>query len=256
MSGGGEACYGRWAKSVKKKSESTEGAQVYETRVVEWKDRGRFVGRQIPTCMCRLIVNPGGCMVHVTTKVSWLWSTVRIRFKLRSERIKYLHLDKIQPPLGVQKTSPVTVTPARRTSNPSHGMNGSFRCHNPITFRLHFHPRNTSISHSARRQDTPRFPSRGLCGARHMSWAARLNMFSRAQDTLEGRSQGEEAVRTAILEKVLKGGRQPPADLMLRCKLSFPFQILFYRTIHALKKRSDPVHFSCHPSSRRYHLGR
>ena len=41
----------------------------------------------------------------------------------------------------------------------------------------------------------------------------------RSRDPLDGMSQGEEAVRTAILEKVLNGGRQPPADLMLRCEL-------------------------------------
>lgn len=53
---------------------------------------------------------------------------------------------------------------------------------------------------------------------RQLSWAARLNLFSRTRDPLDGMSQGEEAIRTAILEKVLKGGRQPPADLMLRCE--------------------------------------
>ncbi|KIJ29286.1 hypothetical protein M422DRAFT_71242 [Sphaerobolus stellatus SS14] len=34
-----------------------------------------------------------------------------------------------------------------------------------------------------------------------------------------GISDGEEAVRTAILDKVLRNGRQPPSELMLRCTI-------------------------------------
>jgi hypothetical protein len=63
-----------------------------------------------------------------------------------------------------------------------------------------------------------RIKTHELPNVRQLSWAARLNLLSRVRDPLDGMSEGEEAVRTAILEKVLKGGRQPPADLMLRCE--------------------------------------
>lgn len=62
---------------------------------------------------------------------------------------------------------------------------------------------------------------RALCArtagtTRPLSWAARLRLFAGARAGTT--TQGEEAVRTAILEKVLKGGRQPPAELLLRCE--------------------------------------
>ncbi|KAF8588206.1 Mg2+ transporter protein cora-like protein [Ramaria rubella] len=70
-----------------------------------------------------------------------------------------------------------------------------------------------------------------------MSWAARLNLFSRSRNPLDATTEGEEAVRNAILEKVLKGGRQPPADLMLRCTILDVEGVV--RTISGQFKKSD-----------------
>jgi hypothetical protein len=156
-----------------------------------------------------------------------------------------MDLDKIYKslliPVGDHAVTPLheisvtvrwTITDVERVGGFLHGMNGTLRCHNATPFRLPHHlptpctPYMTKNSHKSKyssgavptRSQDAGSPSRDLHSARHMSWAARLNLFSRTQDPLDGMSQGEEAVRIAILEKVLKGGRQPPADLMLRCE--------------------------------------
>ena len=144
-----------------------------------------------------------------------------------------------------------TTTIVERLGYCLHGMPGSLRCHN-ITLPFHrptssCTPYRAHISLRSRWRsdvDYSRFSDarRPFCNARHMSWATRLNMFSRTRDTLDSMSQGEEAIRTAILEKVLKGGRQPPAELMLRCE---PAQI--HSCWLVFTDAEDPV--------RRHHLG-
>lgn len=53
---------------------------------------------------------------------------------------------------------------------------------------------------------------------RSMSWISRQKSTSRAsRDPHNDISEAEEAVRQAILDKVLRAGRQPPSELMLRC---------------------------------------
>ena len=78
----------------------------------------------------------------------------------------------------------------------------------------------------------------GQEGTRRMSWASRMNLSSRSKDPHTGVSDGEEAVRTAILEKVLRNGRQPPSELMLQCE--FAQQVSFsclYRLLMLVTRR-------------------